>query len=189
MTKKLSINIGTPCCLIMILLLAMLFTSFHIGANHQKVLQTNKHNTVNAPSLSNLSQIPTLPYQTVYVELGIPIPDLQSIVEETTTWKNYRGSYFSFKYPSNWKVKNLLERNRNLAWLKNTVAFVGIGPATLTYDDFAQIRVATDSPEVITQIDSTVLIRKYKDRYYVLNGDFENNHILNLIYSTFRFAN
>ncbi len=172
-------------CLTMILFMALPFIGFYLGIKYQQKLQVNNRNAIGYTNPPKSTQVPSAVYQPVYVEHVIPIPDAQTVVAKTKAWKTYRNDHFSFKYPDNWEVKDLL-KNNDLERQRNTTVLIGIRPVTLTTDVAAQIRVSTESLEEVKD-DLAYFIREYKDTFYEFNGDFQNDEILNLIYSTFRF--
>src|SRR6266511_364050 len=170
------------------------FIGFYLGIRYQSKLQINLQGASQESNCwsplktqqCSSTAFPSIIYRPVYVEYDIPTPEMQAAIEKTKSWKTYKNGNFSFKYPPNWEVKDLLQDHMSLAWLKNTDIYVGMRPVTLGSDVLASIRVTTDSPEEIAKVDYTDLIKKHGEKYYVFSGDFEDE-ILNLIYSTFRF--
>ena len=136
------------------------------------------------PSFSEVS--PSIIYRPIYIEKDATVYDAQRLREKTNGWKTYQNTAFSFKYPPEWEVKNLLRSDTDLDWLKNSELYIGIRPETLVVDVLGSIRVTTDSPEEIAETGYAV-IREHREKYYVFGGDL-SDETLKTIYASFRFT-
>jgi len=75
--------------------------------------------------------------------VATPTPDL------TANWKTYTSADFIFKYPADWKVRDLLSINRNLEWLKTSSIYLGLAPISIKEDVLASVRVTSDTMEKV----------------------------------------
>jgi len=130
----------------MILFIILPFVGLYLGIKYQSRFQGNPQVESNCLNPQRVPQpstnfCPTVINRPVYVEYDSSVVDKRTWEEKTKAWKTFRSNTFSFKYPPDWEVIDLLRINSNMPGLKNTNVYVGIGPVTLGVDTLANIRV------------------------------------------------
>lgn len=69
------------------------------------------------------------------------------LFDPTTTWEAYTDSdyNFSFKYPPDWDVRNLLPADQTLPGKENTLLYIGFGPKQIREDVYGSIEVTKNN--------------------------------------------
>jgi len=69
------------------------------------------------------------------------------LFDPATAWETYIDSdyKFSFKYPPDWDVRNLLPVNQELPGKENTLLYIGFGPRHIREDVYGSIEVTKNS--------------------------------------------
>jgi len=87
-----------------------------------------------------------------------PAPTPQSVndlSDSTADWQTYSNNLyeFSFKYPAEWEVRDLLPANKDLPSHQDKLMYLGLAPANVTEDNFVNISLSSKSEaEVIAEL-------------------------------------
>jgi hypothetical protein len=181
----------------MFLFILLPFVGLSLGMKFQSKLQVDPQEGANYLNISKAPQPstsipstminPTIINRRVYVEFDTSEIDTKILEEKTKSWKIYQSNTFSFKYPSDWEVVDLLRINSSLPFLKNTEVYIGVRPVTLREDTLGNINVTTNSFEDIAGSNIPAAIKQHKGKYYVFDWDFDDD-ILKTIYASIKFV-